>query len=410
MESICALGHERLAGAAQIVAVLRIRGPLTAARVRRALALLADRHPLLRARLERSPAGYRFTLAGPPPALAFAEEGALDGDWQAAEAREVAAPVDPELALWRTLLLRDPRAPEGPHTLLWTLHHAIADGLGVAALARQLLELCDADLRGAAIELRPRPLLPPAEALLSDVTGPSAQESPAPAPAPAPRPHLRPSPVAERRPFNVHRALAPERLAALHARARGEQTTVNAALAAAMLLAERRLGDEGPGALTTIVSLRGRCVPPVEDDAMGCYITSVRTALERGDAGGLWPLARAYRRAFAAAFTLPRAAGFDLAAASARFDPVALGSARVYPQRLGLTNLGALAQGAAQGAFTLEHFSFCTSRRAGFYVGFLHAVTLAGRLRLCFSAAAPLLARDWAEAFTDATVELLSQA
>jgi hypothetical protein len=404
LERVCALAHARLAGAGQIVAVAQVRGPLTPARLAAGLAALAARHPLLRARVEDD---ERLALERPAApevvhevagARGVAADGAARGvgdgaAWAGWIEAALAEPVDAAAGLWRVRAIADGERT----TLVFTLHHSGFDGATIAGLVGELLAWCEADLRGEAVAAPARALRPAIEALApTPAPGPALDAAGAPA-----WPFAASAPVAARRPRNLHRAVP---VAGLLARARREQATVGAALAAAML----RAGG-GPALLSTVVDLRGRCDPPLPAGEPGCCITTVRTLHPAVD-GEFWALARgclASLRARLAVQAPLTAAGAE--AFAARLDPATAGAATAFAFGPGLSNLGALPERAG-GAFALERFAFATSRRAGWYPAFLHAASLGGRMELCLSFAEPLLDPAWAEAYFERVVGELAAA
>ncbi|MFD7574690.1 amino acid adenylation domain-containing protein, partial [Streptomyces sp. NPDC059810] len=130
--------------------VLDLAGPVDPDRLRRALQLLLDRHPLLRASFRQLPGGEVVQRLADHVTLPWREadtaETSLDDILRADRAERFALDRPP---LLRATLVKDGRH----HRLLLTLHHIVADGWSVAVLLR---ELTDA-YRGAAL---PAPAAP----------------------------------------------------------------------------------------------------------------------------------------------------------------------------------------------------------------------------------------------------------
>ncbi|MBT2676074.1 amino acid adenylation domain-containing protein, partial [Streptomyces sp. ISL-14] len=116
--------------------LLDLAGPVDPDRLRQALQLLLDRHPLLRASFRQLPGGEVVQRLAEQVTLPWREadtsETGLDGLLAAdrAERFDLARPP-----LLRATLIRDGRR----HRLLLTLHHIIADGWSVSVLLRELL-------------------------------------------------------------------------------------------------------------------------------------------------------------------------------------------------------------------------------------------------------------------------------
>ncbi len=122
-----------------VCARIRLVGPITADGMLTALATLARRHPLLRAGIRREGAGYQFVPgAGRPIDLRVAEQGS----WRDEIDRELAEPFDADGPLLRATLIT---VGAGAHDLILTSTYAIADGITMVELCRQLLTLATDD-------------------------------------------------------------------------------------------------------------------------------------------------------------------------------------------------------------------------------------------------------------------------
>ncbi|WP_306325768.1 non-ribosomal peptide synthetase, partial [Streptomyces venezuelae] len=124
--------------------LLDLDGPVDPDRLRRALQLLLDRHPLLRASFRQLPGGEVVQRLAEHVTLPWRETDtagtALDDILRADRAEPFDLDRPP---LLRATLVRDGRR----HRLLLTLHHIVADGWSVAVLLRELT----AAYRGAAL-------------------------------------------------------------------------------------------------------------------------------------------------------------------------------------------------------------------------------------------------------------------
>ncbi|WP_424216227.1 hypothetical protein ACN20G_29210 (plasmid) [Streptomyces sp. BI20] len=222
--------------------------PLDAARLRAALAAVWERHPLPAARITREP-GRAPVLhppaAGTPPALTL-----VDGDpagWRTLAAEEMARRLPTaDGALHRAVLLSSADAS----TLLLTLDHSVADGVGAAVVLADLV----AALNGH--PPRPLPAPPSRETLFDRLPPPSHEPLPAPpVPASAPRRALRPFDGVP--PHVSTAALDRPSTARLRARCRADGVTVQAALVTAATRARAVLRAEDTVARTlTPVDLR----------------------------------------------------------------------------------------------------------------------------------------------------------
>ncbi|MFJ5136597.1 amino acid adenylation domain-containing protein [Streptomyces sp. NPDC088707] len=117
--------------------VLDLAGPVDPDQLRRALQLLLDRHPLLRASFRQLPGGEVVQRLADHVTLPWREadtaETGLDDILRADRAERFALDRPP---LLRATLVKDGRH----HRLLLTLHHIVADGWSVSVLLRELTD------------------------------------------------------------------------------------------------------------------------------------------------------------------------------------------------------------------------------------------------------------------------------
>ncbi|HEX6200997.1 MAG TPA: condensation domain-containing protein, partial [Thermoanaerobaculia bacterium] len=148
---------------------LRLAGPLSPARLARALAAVARRHEALRTRFAAADGAPFQAVSAPAPApLPVLDLSGLPAEAAAAEGlrrarAEARRPFDLERGpLFRAVLVRlgaDPAGPgEGRHLLLQTLHHAIADAASLEILLAELAALYGADGDPARAGLAPLPV------------------------------------------------------------------------------------------------------------------------------------------------------------------------------------------------------------------------------------------------------------
>jgi hypothetical protein len=381
-----------------IVAAARVEGPLDAAAVQRGFAAARHRHPRIGARILRSPEGPRFAPGAAP--LAVREEPLPPGDgWMRLAEDDLHAPFPDEGPLLRARLLR---APHGQETvLLLAFHHALGDGFAAWALLRDVLTVAG----GGA--LPPEPLPAPA---MGPLAVPGELPPAAPADPPAGLAAEGQAPPRERRTRLLGRHLAPPEVQALAATAKAEGTTVQGALAAAMLRAVAR--EVGPGhhvlGLTSPVSLRERLATPV-GEAFGLYAFAPPVFLRVPPDGTPWPLAREIRGALqglaegGAAAVLARLEEW-VPRDDAGVEQMAERVAAMPPVAAGVTNLGRVAPPPLPGGLELRSFDCAASLEVAGPCVVVYAVTFDGRLDLTFMHAEPLVGRERAGRVADAVV------
>lgn len=422
VETMAAISHANVRGGAQITATARISGPLQPDVLRSGLDALRAQHPLLRATIQHTAQHaaptYWFVVDEPGPAIDLSVIEKDDAaQWKDVAEREMASPIDAGTRLWRAVLLRDPHEVAPQHDLLLSFHHAIADGIGIAYVIRDLLRYCNAAATGETIDRGARPLLAAVEARLRQQRTTAEYDELvrtmlARQPALTPWPVSAPAPMSKRLSRIASRELGPTTVEELVQRARREGTTVNAALAAAMLIAGARArGIALTASMVTAVSIRRYCEPVVDEDELGCFISTVRTAHEEVAGNSeLWQLARAYRDQLLAHVPIEafRPVAPDRSMLSTLFDADAASRQTELPRHFGLTNVGALDIADDQGPYRLRAFRLCTAQHAGIYVGFLHVTTVGGTMYLDLAYPDPLVPGAWAEAFMDQVARLVS--
>jgi hypothetical protein len=282
--------------------VARIRGEFSFKQLREALRKVRRRHPLLAVRVTRDAEGQPwFTQEGVVEPPVRVVEGVIDDGWITEAKRALLEPFPTATGpLVRFTWLKSADAPDRSG-LVAICHHGIADGNSATYLLRDILH----HLGHPMATVRPLPLQPACDDLIParvehalsqgviskmeashSTSVPEARDQAGPArpsPPPPPRYHLRAW------------SLARSQTASLLDRCRGEQTTVQGALAAAFLpsFAHVRGGVEGSwtGTLQTPITLRDRLSAPIGED-LGMFMSWVTTSVDYTPDRHFWDTAR----------------------------------------------------------------------------------------------------------------------
>ena len=262
-----------------------IHGKTTIEDWRSALDAVQRRHPLLSVCIEKSEGHAPRFLQVPGasiPLRILQGEDALS-HWESEMEREMSQPVDPQKAplIRATLLHKGDRA-----VCILVAHHAIADGISVTYLIRDLLQA----LSGQALE--PLPVPPTHEEFLG-ITG--SEAGPVVSGGDGAMPSALPATYRawDGSPPRIKKLrLTTELTATLRDRARQERTTVHGALSVALAFAASEISGgaaKGPIRICSpidtrdLLGLGGECVP-----VTGMAV--IRVEKHRGDA--FWNLAR----------------------------------------------------------------------------------------------------------------------
>ncbi len=419
--------------------ILSLRGPLSEPLLQAAMRRLEARHPLLRIRVEQTrkkdDRELRLTDEGAGPMPLSVVPRQSDSTWQDVAMAELNTrfPEDSD-HLNRMIWVRGRTQSE----LLIVNHHVLVDALSAAYAMRDLLQDLAALWRGDTLPpVDSLPLRPPLPQLL-----PAAARGLARLPymhaffykhilgglfrSARQLPREQDVPPESRRTALVHRTLQGDLLKKLTAFARQRETTIHAALCAALLLATRDAAfaeEVASGRRLTLgcwsaVSLRGELSPPVGEE-LGLYISQVTTFHDllrrQRNAPSLWQLAAEVKEQLSQTLkngeqylTLPMIGMFIPFGKNPgprfvrRFDGAS-------PAAIGVTNISRLPIPAHFGPFTIDNFHMVVSPSVVTRV--LAAITTFGdRLNLNLLYAEPLVSRARATAIADGALAHLEAA
>jgi NRPS condensation-like uncharacterized protein len=252
---------------------------------RDALDAVQRRHPVLSTSITRNeadqPALYQVDAAPIPLRVV---DGSVQGHWELEVDREMALPFTPEQApLIRSVLIHKPQSA----VLITIAHHAIADGMALVFLIRDLLQV----LSGGQIE--PLSFSSSAEELLSNL--PKGEEIVQAEASQAGAPHAEPALYREGNgltPRVAARKLDENLTAALKERARREGTTVQGALCAALVLAGRKTSSTWRKQSVRVMSPVNARAHLEAGEACGLYLGGGMVPFQPGDSRAFWDLAR----------------------------------------------------------------------------------------------------------------------
>jgi hypothetical protein len=335
----------------------KIRHKFSIEQLRQSLAQVQALHPLLRVRIEVDSSGRpKFVEQNseiPLQVIARAD----DRQWQQELEVEMSTSFDWAIApLARVVLLHSENCTE----LIVTCHHAIADGMAVAYLIRDIVQGLESNLSvkrelsesfpiesvapnmGEIFSLphgNPKGEVLAAEYIAAEYSTVISTR---------PRPHIRTA------------LLSADLTQQLCDRCRQEQTSVHAAIAAAFLIAIVRQEGVAPSQLKCLspINVRSHLEPSV-GEAVGLYITYGRTDHELRFDASLWETARSLKSQLSEAMSADRL--FEIVprrhAAIATLPSAEVIVQGVHQQQgydLLITNLGRLNFGQQFGSLEIE--------------------------------------------------------
>jgi NRPS condensation-like uncharacterized protein len=263
-----------------------VKGVTKAQSWRNALDAVQKRHPILSTSIKRNeegqPALYQVDAAPIPLRVV---DGRVQEHWELELDREMALPFTPEQApLIRTVLIHKPESA----VLIIIAHHAIADGMALVFLIRDLLQVLSGEqieafsFSSSGEELLKK--LPKREEIVQ------AEALQARAPATEPALYREDDGLAPRA---SARKLDENLTAALRERARREGTTVQGALCAALVLAGRKTSSTWRKQSVRVMSPINARAHLRAGEACGLYLgAGAMIPFRPGDSSDFWELAR----------------------------------------------------------------------------------------------------------------------
>jgi hypothetical protein len=253
-------------------------------------------HPVLSTSINRNkegqPALYQVDAAPIPLRVV---DGSVQGRWELEVDREMAVPFALDQApLIRSVLIHKPQSA----VLILIAHHAIADGMALVFLIRDLIQV----LSGGQIEALP--FSSAAEELLSKL--PKGEETVQAAASQAGAPQTEPALYREDdglAPRVAARKLGKNLTATLKERARREGTTVQGALCAALVLAGRKTSSTWRKQTVRVISPINVRAFLGAGEACGLYLTGGMVPFQPGDSRTFWELARFAKKEFSRSHT-----------------------------------------------------------------------------------------------------------
>lgn len=259
----------------------------------RGLRKVQARHSSLNYSVEDKEDGPHFVYNNPKDIPVKAHTLDADSTWHSIVEAELATPFDPSRApLLRITALREPQN-QRELTLVLTFHHALADGLSAVAFLDDLVAALNSSV------LQPAPNHPPVERLLGSVPprDPPRLEG-IPAAAPAALEEISREPLWRAfkgdNPKVGSIEFGADLTAALVARSKEEQATVQGALGAAITAANA--GTHGRDHYSIVSPISVREFAGIDPAGIGVFLTVGLVRLPIGNSVPFWERARGFSR------------------------------------------------------------------------------------------------------------------
>lgn len=394
-----------------IVTISRIKGPLSPEIIRQALDIIQLRHTRLNSRIIYSKNCLCFQTEGTTKIPLRVVKKFDDEQWQEVVREEMNQEIDSSKCLLRAVLVNI-QSDSHVNYLIITGHHAVGDGLSSIRLQSEILTYCEkivaGDLSDSVVSLLPLPpieeLLPPeTKGLKGKILGTvfflqvALQNLFYP---PETLGFEKYAPIDKRCCDIIHRQLDQKVTQQLIHRCRQEETTVNSALCAAMMLAVASKIKKGKRKkirmnCLTAIDLRKRLETKINDHHMAVLVSSIMGSYTIKTNTSFWELAREVKQTIEA--SIQRGDIFKTILISRHMINFCL----AYPKQLAgtvlLSNIGKVNIPKNYGEFELEEISFTSSQ--SLYAGMLtsHTATFRGKMLLNFVFSEPSISRDTME-------------
>lgn len=415
--------HLKKFGTSFIGVIVQVKGPLTENLVRQATKLLFNQQPLLRARIEKNSNSYYFKLDREFSDIPFKTIArASSVHHREVIEQELSIPPVTDQYLWRIIFLQ---GKKNEHEVLLFFHHAIADGISITFLIKDLLDYCHKLVSGQELSSLSLPLIPCVEKMLAKKLSweeyvqnlsnyqfiPQVENW-----------HYSSSkPLGERITRVLYREMDAAQIKYLHECCRRENVTINSALAAALLLSGHKKSiHKDPISVLTFVDLRRHCEPPIAQEYLGCYVASVLTkhTIQQKPQYNFWEIAHDYQQQLHDAISKVLFTPYEFPSSEIEkfsiANPLGMLSKTDGPKDpeqfnvdFCLTNLGYVDLPVTYGPFQLNSFYFCTSRQAGDIGIIANIVSIQQKMFLCFGYAEPLLDKILATHLIDSMMKLI---
>lgn len=415
-ETLCSLAHDQLSGTGIIFSATHLFGNIDLDLVTETFKLLYHRHPLLKSTINQNDDKLFFNIDNnvEPLQIDFLKR-ISDEQWKFIIEDELNKSFENSKCLWRLKFLYSENG-DNNHELILIIHHSIADGLSCINLVHEFLTYYSKLSRNEDVNVIPLDFLPCIEKQLdrshqtletkipneinNNLTKWAYQED---------------KPLGKRLTRNIYKILEPELLNSLVNRCHSENTTINAALNAAMLYtAHKLIKQDLMLPVITPVNLRKYCNPPISAEHFGCYISCVMTMHNIHSNSDFWEIARTYEQQLND--TIPIAGFLPASISLGNLGPLAGICDREYAQQrkefivgIGVTNKGQFYYPEWYGPIQFKAYFSGSSRQAGDIAVNLSITTLHKKVYCCFSYVYPLISNDWANRFVEIFMLILME-
>ena len=398
-----------------LVTISRIQGNIQGTVLRRSLDIIQYRHSVLNSHIINSENSYYFQSAGIrklPLQIVNVRESQ---EWEAVVNAEMNQVIDSSKYLLRVVLVKVLNQPNINY-LITTTHHAITDGLSSIQLHSEILTYCQEITEGKSIPVvNTLEHIPPIEKLLPAWTNSFKNKLSRIALLLniAFQKYLNPAktlkvenyvPISQRRCEIIHRQLSEESTQRFIQQCRQENTTVQSALCAALMLTvckqlTKSYEDHIKVSCLSYIDLRKRLEPRINPENMAVLATSLMGFYRVKNNISIWELARNIKKDLNK--KINQGEIFNMIFLAKHLINFALLFPNQVSATISVSNVGNVNIPCVYGELELKEISFVGSHAlyAGMFI--VHAATFQEKMTLNFVFSQPAINRQTMEKIVD---------
>ena len=398
-----------------LVTISRIQGNIQETVLRQSLNIIQYRHPTLNSHIINSDNSYYFQSAGTGKLPVRVVNLVEIQEWEAVVNAEINQVIDSSKYLLRVVLVKVLNQPNINY-LITTTHHAITDGLSSIQLHSEILTYCQEITEGKSIPaVNTLEHIPPIEKLLPAWTNSFKNKLSRIALLLniALQKYLNPPktlkvenyvPISQRRCEIIHRQLSEESTQKFIQKCRQENTTVQSALCAALMLTvckqiTQSYEDHIKLSCLSYIDLRKRLEPRINAENMTVLATSLMGFYRIKNNISIWELARNIKKDLNK--KINQGEIFNMIFLAKHLINFALLFPNQVSATISVSNVGNVNIPCVYGELELKEISFVGSHAlyAGMFI--VHAATFQEKMTLNFVFSQPAINRQTMEKIVD---------
>lgn len=408
-ESFCAALQDKLQGGLLCVMAAEIAGFIPEEIIKKVFTLIYQQDPLLRVVLQQSEGFYYFAEPLQPQAIPYQIESADKSfDINKVVEFELNHPLNSAEHLWRArIIFREDQKT----FIIFTMNHAITDGISLIKLISRLVDYCNKLVSGKETPTLSLALLPPLEHVLAKINPVLAKniaidQDNVPIAWQFSQPVLLTQRTAKV--FTLNRSV--DFIEKLHQLSHAKGATVNSVLLAAILLTVKQAFPQIPAVCVVPIDIRSRCHPPLTTGQLAMLASDAAVDLIASVGNDdFWQIAAVLQQQFLqrASAVMHASPDYTLADLQQVLAPLEDLEQKQFLVPLSLTNLEDCRNLQQSAPFAIKDIFLGVSTKPG-QVGMIIAVmTLMSGFNFIINYTEPMVSRDLVKEFGEAVLQRL---